>query len=62
MPEVSKRILPNVIAGIGYALTFAACILGTGVTLVGLGIAIAIDLVRGATTGTFRERLRKPRW
>jgi hypothetical protein len=51
-----------VLAGIGYLLTFFSCLVGTGVVLVVLGIAILIDLGRGVATGTFRERLRKPRW
>ena len=62
MPESSKAVLPNVIAGIGYALTFAACMVGIPVVLIGLGIAIAIDLCRGLATGTFRQRLAKKWW
>ena len=55
-------VLPNVIAGVGYALTFAACMVGIPIVLIGLGIAIAVDLGRGAATGTFRQRLRKKWW
>jgi hypothetical protein len=62
VPEASKKLWPNVIAGIGYALTFFSCIFGTAVVLVGVAIVILVDLARGLGTGTFRERLRKPRW
>ena len=50
------------IAGISYALTFFSCLAGTSVVLIGLGIAIVIDVVRGVATGTVRQRMRKPRW
>ena len=62
MPEVSNKIWPNVVAGIGYLLTFLSCMVGTTVVLIALGVAIVIDLGRGVATGTFRQRLRKPRW
>ena len=62
MPEASKALLPNLVAGVGYALTFAACMIGIPIVLIGLGIAIAIDLGRGAATGTLRQRLRKKWW
>jgi hypothetical protein len=51
-----------VIAGIGYAITFFSCLIGTAAVLVALGIAILIDLARGVATGTVRQRLAKPRW
>jgi hypothetical protein len=62
MPEASRKLWPNVVAGVGYLLTFFSCLLGTTVVLVGLGIAMIADLAHGLATGTFRERLRKPRW
>ena len=62
MPESSKAVLPNVIAGVGYALTFAACMVGIPVVLIGLAVAIAIDLGKGAATGTFRQRLARKWW
>ena len=62
MPEASRSFWPNAFAAIGYALTFCACLVGVPVVLIALGVAIAIDLGRGLATGTFRQRLRKPRW
>jgi hypothetical protein len=51
-----------VFAAFGYAITFCACLLGIPVVLIALGLVIAVDLGRGLLTGTFQERLRKPRW
>jgi hypothetical protein len=62
LPEASTSFWPNLIAGLGYAITFCACLVGVPVVLVALGIAIAIDLGRGLATGTFRQRLQKKWW
>jgi hypothetical protein len=48
MPEVSKRVWPNVLAGAGYLITFCACLVGTGVTLVALGVALLVGRLRSA--------------
>lgn len=62
MPEASKNVWPNVLAAIGYLITFFSCLIGIPIVLIALGIAIAIDLGKGLATGTFRERLRKSWW
>jgi hypothetical protein len=35
---------------------------GIPIVLLGLGLAIAVDLARGIATGTFRQRLSKKWW
>jgi hypothetical protein len=62
MPEASTSFWPNALAGVGYLLTFCACLIGVPIVLIALAVAIGLDLGRGVATGTFRERLRKPRW
>jgi hypothetical protein len=62
VPEGSKTPWPHAVAAIGYAVTFLSCLVGTTVVLIALGIAIVADLAVGLATGTFQQRLRKPRW
>ena len=49
-------------AALGYLATFLSCLLGTAAVFAVIGTWIAVDLIYGIWTGTFRERLRRTRW
>ena len=50
------------IAALGYLVTFASCLIGTAGVVITLAAWIVVDLVYGIWTGSFRARLRRPRW
>jgi hypothetical protein len=62
VPQENRSFWPQALAGAGYLATFLSCLVGTTLVLIALGIAIVVDLARGLATGSFRQRLRKPRW